>query len=89
MTLGPLGSGWVAKVAAASKASSTVAARVTPACRQAPSKRRSSDASAPVWEAAARAPPGLAPPFNTTMGLRAARGAMRSKKERPSGRPST
>jgi hypothetical protein len=53
-TRGPRGIGWVANDAAASNASSTVAARVTPACRQAPSKTRSSVASAPVCDAAAR-----------------------------------
>ena len=53
---GPVGSGWVAKVAAASNASSTVAARMTPAWRHTPSKTRSSAASAPVWLAAARWP---------------------------------
>ena len=53
-TLGPAGRGCVANVAAASKASSTVAARVAPAWRQTPSKTRSSLASAPVWLAAAR-----------------------------------
>jgi hypothetical protein len=52
----PLGSGWVANVAAASNASSTVAARVTPAWRHAPSNTRSSVASEPVWLAAARWP---------------------------------
>ena len=54
---GPAGSGWVANVAAASKASSTDVARVTPAWRHIPSKTRSSLASAPVWDAAARARP--------------------------------
>ena len=88
-TLGPRGNGWVAKVAAASKASSTVAARITPACLQAPSKTLSSAARAPVCEAAARAPPGLAPPLSRTIGLRAARGRMLSKKARPSASPST
>ena len=65
----PVGSGWVANVAAASKASSTVAARVMPAWRQAPSKTRSSVASEPVWLAAARAPPAVAPPLTSTTGL--------------------
>ncbi len=45
---GPRGSGWVANVAAASNASSTVAARVTPAWRHIPSKMRSSAARLPV-----------------------------------------
>lgn len=52
---GPAGRGCVANVAAASKASSTVAARVTPAWRMAPSKTASSVANDPVWLAAARA----------------------------------
>ena len=77
-TFGPFGSGWVANVAAASNASSTVAARVTPAWRHAPSKTLSSAASAPVWLAAARAPFAVAPPFTTTSGLRAATDANRS-----------
>src|SRR5262249_29643799 len=51
---GRRGRGGVAKAAAASNASSTVAGRVAPACRQMPSKMRSSEASAPVCEAAAR-----------------------------------
>ena len=73
-TFGPAGSGWVANVAAASNASSTVAARVTPAWRQTPSNTLSSAASAPVWLAAARAPPSVVPPLTTTSGLRAATG---------------
>ena len=52
-TFGPRGSGCVANVAAASKASSTVEARFTPACRHMPEKIRSSVASAPVCDAAA------------------------------------
>ena len=44
----------MANVAAASNASSTVAARVTPAWRHTPSNTLSSAASAPVWLAAAR-----------------------------------
>ncbi len=60
-TRGPFGSGWVAKVAAASYASSIVAARTTPAWRQPPSKTRSSVARLPVWLAAARAPTSEAP----------------------------
>ena len=67
-TFGPRGSGWVAKVAAASNASSTVVARLTPACRHMPAKIRSSVASAPVCDAAARRPPGVAPPRTNTSG---------------------
>ena len=44
--LGPFGKGWVAKEAAASKASSTVGARHTPAWCTAPVKIRCSPASA-------------------------------------------
>ena len=76
-TFGPTGNGWVANVAAASNAASTVVARVIPAARQAPSKILSSAASAPVWLAAARAPPSVAPPFSTTSGLRLAAPASR------------
>ena len=47
-TPGPAGSGWVAKVAAASYASSMVVARTAPACLHMPSKTRSSVASEPV-----------------------------------------
>src|SRR5436309_2017844 len=61
-TLGPFGNGWLANVAAASYASSIVAARTTPAWRQAPSKTRSSVARLPVWLAAARAPTPDPPP---------------------------
>ena len=53
-TRGPRGRGWVAKVAAASNASSTLSARVTPAWWHMPSKTRSSLASAPVCDVAAR-----------------------------------
>ncbi|GIU89241.1 MAG: hypothetical protein KatS3mg010_0340 [Acidimicrobiia bacterium] len=67
---GPRGSGCVANVAAASNASSTVAARVIPAWRHMPSNTRSSLASDPVWLAAARCPPGVVPPFTSTTGLR-------------------
>jgi hypothetical protein len=88
-TFGPSGRGWVAKVAAASNASSTVAARVAPACRQTPSKSRSSLASAPVWLAAARCPPSVAPPFTSTTGFSAAAAASRCRKSRPSPMPST
>ena len=80
--------GCVANVAAASNASSTVVARVIPAARQAPSKTLSSAANAPVWLAAARAPPSVAPPFRSTSGLRAAAAASRSINARPSVMPS-
>ena len=69
---GPAGSGWVANVAAASNASSIVVARVTPAWRHMPAKTRSSEASEPVWLAAARWPPAVVPPFTSTTGLRSA-----------------
>ena len=86
----PAGSGWVAKVAAASNASSTVAARVTPAWRHMPSKVRSSVASEPVWLAAARAPPAVAPPLTTTVGISAATSAAGCRAtSRPSAIPST
>ena len=52
----PRGSGWVAKVAAHSKACSTLGARSAPTCAATPSKMRSSLASEPVWLAAARLP---------------------------------
>ena len=68
-TRGPRGNGWVAKVAAASKASSAVDTWVTPSAAHTPSKTRWSAASAPVWLAAARAPPSLAPPFRITIGF--------------------
>ncbi|CAB4626314.1 unannotated protein [freshwater metagenome] len=87
-TLGPFGSGCVAKVAAASKASSTVSARVIPAARQKPSKTLSLAANAPVCEAAACAPLSVAPPFTRTNGLRAATPARRVINERPSLIPS-
>ncbi len=88
-TLGPAGSGCVAKVAAASKASATVEALVAPAWRQTPSKTRSSLARAPVWLAAARWPPSVAPPFTSTRGLRAAASRIRAAKATPSPTPST
>jgi hypothetical protein len=80
----PRGRGWVAKEAATSKPCSTVAARDTPAWRAAPSNTRSSLASAPVWLAAARWPPLVAPPLTTTTGLCSATPRSRSMKLRPS-----
>ena len=50
----PARRGWVANVAAASNASSIDPARIAPAWRHTPSKTRSSLASAPVCDAAAR-----------------------------------
>ena len=50
------------------------AARTTPAWRHMPSKTRSSVASEPVWLAAARAPPAVAPPLTSTTGMRSAHG---------------
>ena len=79
----------MANVAAASNASSIVAARVMPAARHAPSNTLSSAASAPVWLAAARAPPSVAPPLTSTSGLRAAAWPKRSSSARPSPMPST
>ena len=67
---GPAGSGWVANEAAASNADSMLSARVSPAARHAPSNTLSSAARAPVWLAAASAPPAVEPPLTTTSGLR-------------------
>ena len=67
----PRGSGDVAKNAAASKASSTPAARTMPSWRHSPENTSSFDAKAPVWLDAARAPSADAPPLSNTMGLRA------------------
>ena len=75
---GEIGRGCVAKVAAASNASSIVVARATPACAHMPANTRSSEASEPVWLAAARWPPAVVPPFTTTTGLWAATCARRS-----------
>ena len=88
-TFGPLGSGCVANVAAASKASSTVAARVIPPALHAPSKIASLAASAPVWLAAARAPLSVAPPFTTTTGFVRAAVVRRDISPAPSLIPST
>ena len=79
---GPAGSGWVANVAAASNASSTVVARVMPAWRHMPSKMRSSAASVPVWLAAARWPPAVVPPLTSTTGLRRATVARAARRAR-------
>ncbi len=65
----PRGNGWVANVAAASKADSMVGIRITPAWRAAPLKMRSLLASDPVWDAAARWPALDAPPFTITTGI--------------------
>ncbi len=86
---GPLGRGWVANVAAASNASSTVAARVMPCWRHMPSKTASSLARDPVWLAAARWPSELDPPLSSTRGRRSATDRTRSAKARPSEMPST
>ena len=51
---------------------------VFPACRHAPSNTLSSAARAPVWEAAARWPPSVAPPFTSTSGMPSTTAAMRS-----------
>ena len=67
----------------------TVAARVIPAARHSPSNTLSFAASAPVWLAAACAPPSVAPPLTSTSGLRAAAPARRSIRPRPSTMPST
>jgi hypothetical protein len=83
-TWGPAGKGWVANVAAASKPSCTVVARITPAWRMAPSKTRSLAAKAPVWDAAARWPPSVAPPFTITSGMRGVIARARWKNARPS-----
>ena len=80
---GPSGSGCVAKVAAASKASSTVRARHTPAWRIAPVKMRCSPASAPVWEAAACCPASVTPPLTSTTGSSAVTARIPSKVARP------
>jgi len=78
----------VAKVAAISNASSTVAARTAPAWRHMPVKTRSSVARLPVWLAAARAPPLVAPPLTRTTGLRRHTSRRRLKKSAPSVTPS-
>ena len=88
-TLGPDGNGWVANVAATSKASSIVAALTAPAWRTAPSNTRSDVARAPVCDAAARAPPLVAPPFTITTGLRRLTRCVASTRARPSATCST
>ncbi len=64
-------------------------ARTTPAWRHMPSKTRSSVASDPVWLAAARWPPEVAPPFTSTTGMRSATADTSRKNRRPSLMPST
>ena len=59
-----------------------VAARVIPACRHSPSNTLSSAASAPVWLAAALAPPSVAPPLTSDQRL-ARGGAARRSSRRP------
>ena len=65
-------------MAAASNATSTPAARVAPAGRAMPSNTVSSLARAPVWLAAARWPPAVAPPLTSTIGFRSASDRSRS-----------
>jgi hypothetical protein len=81
---GPRGSGCVAKVAAASNASSMVPARHTPAWRMAPVKIRCSPASAPVCDAAACRPAPVTPPLTRTTGSSGVTARIPSKVARPS-----
>ena len=66
----PAGSGAVATTRATSKSCSSDATRITPACRKRASTETSGEARAAVWEAAARAPAVLLPPFTAMIGLR-------------------
>jgi len=86
---GPRGRGCVANVAAASNASSMVAASRIPACAHMPANTRSSDARLPVWLAAARLPPLVVPPLTSTTGCRRTTSRIRSKNAAPSATPST
>ena len=70
-TRSPFGGGWFARIVATSNISSSVSVRITPAWRNRASTVTSEAASsAPVWEAAARAPAALRPDFTAMIGLR-------------------
>src|SRR3954468_3031915 len=67
----PFGGGWFARIVATSNISSSVSVRITPDWRNSASTVTSLAASsAPVCEAAARAPAALRPDFTATIGLR-------------------
>ena len=77
----PVGSGWFANSVEISNSSSSVSARMTPACLNSASTATSDPARAAVCEAAARRPDVLRPPFTAKIGLRApTRRAMRANR---------
>ena len=65
----PRGIGWPSRAMAMAKSSWTESARSTPHWERRASVATSAPASAPVWEAAARAPAPVRPDFTTTMGF--------------------
>ncbi len=70
-TPSPPGGGWFASSVATSNISSRVSVRITPAWwNRASTVTSEACRSAPVWEAAARAPALLRPLFTATIGLR-------------------
>ena len=76
----PRGTGWWARSVATSNSSSSVFVRMMPACRNSASTIASLEASAPVCDAAARAPAADRPALTAMIGLRrATRRAIRLK----------
>ena len=77
----PRGSGWDERSAATSTSSSSVALRMTPACRNSAATAASEPASAAVCELAAREPARVTPLFIARIGfVRATRRAIRPKR---------
>ena len=75
----PRGAGWQERRAATSSSSSSVWARITPACKKSASTAASEPASAAVCEPAARCPARVTPLFIARIGFtRASRRAMRA-----------
>ncbi len=65
----PGGNGWCTSTCAASSSSASVSTRTTPACRNSASVATSDDASAAVWDAAARVPARDRPLLTARIGL--------------------
>ena len=65
----PAGTGWDSSRTAVSNSSSIVLVRITPLCRNSASTAASEPASAPVWDDAAREPPGVRPLFTAMIGF--------------------
>ena len=87
-TRGPFGSGRYWNATAQSTTSATLVTLTMPVCLNMAFHTLADPASAPVCEAAARAPCSLRPPFHRMTGFRRATSRATSKKRRPSLTPS-